>query len=312
MPLVRINARGADPVLHGSGECALDAISAATPGQGPIILMLHGYKFQPGHPVHCPHGHILALDDANPCPKAVSWPARLGFGPQDTEAGLGIAFGWSARGSLRSVYDRATTTGLALARVIRTLRAAAPVRPIHAIGHSMGARVILQALPHLARGDLDRLVLLAGAEYRSVAETMLDTPAGRSASVINVTSRENDLFDFLFERLVPAPRRGDAALGAGLTPGDGRLTLPIDHPGLLDMLARRGIVIDPPQAVICHWSAYRRRGVFDLYDTLLRRPEALPLATLAAALPDTGAPRWSRLRAGLAARTALAPPLRAA
>jgi len=176
----------------------------------------------------------------------------------------------------------------------------------------MGARVILQALPHLDRGDLSRLVLLAGAEYRSVAEAMLDTPAGRAAATINVTSRENDLFDFLFERLVPAPRRGDAALGAGLTPGEGRLTLPIDNPGLLDWLARRGIAVDPPQTVVCHWSAYRRAGVFGLYDTLLRRPETLPLATLAAALPMAGAPRWSRLRARLSARTAFAPPLRAA
>lgn len=312
MPVIRINAQGADPVLHGTGACALSALSDAAEGSGPIIVMLHGYKFLPGHPVHCPHGHILSLDDANPCPKAVSWPVRLGFGAGDPDEGLGIAFGWHARGSLRAVYDRATDAGVALARVIRALRTVAPARPVHAIGHSMGARVILQSLAHLERGDLSRLVLLAGAEYRSTAEAMLDTPAGRACAVINVTSRENDLFDFLFERLVPAPRRGDAALGAGLMPAEGRLTLPIDNTGLLDWLARRGIALAPPQTVVCHWSAYRRAGVFDLYDTLLRRPEALPLATLAAAVPDTNAPRWSRLRARLGARLVWAPPLRAA
>lgn len=303
VPLIRVNARGRDPVLPGTGGCALPWLAEAAAGTGPIILMLHGYKFHPGHPVHCPHGHIFAPQDGNPCPKAVSWPARLGYGRGDPDEGLAVAFGWAARGRLRTVYDSAAEAGFALAKAVRTLRAAAPTRPIHAMGHSMGARVILQALPHLARGDLGRLVLLAGAEYRSAAETALDTPAGRSAEVINVTSRENDLFDFMFERLVPAPRPGDAALGAGLTPSDTRLTLPIDNPGLLDLLARRGIAIEPPHAVICHWSAYRRAGVFDLYETLFRRPEVLPLATLATALPQADTPRWSRLRARLGART---------
>ncbi len=303
-------------MLHGTGGCPLDALAAAAQGAGPVILMLHGFKFLPGDPVHCPHGHILALDDANPCPKSVSWPLRLGFGAGDADEGLAVAFGWSARGLPGQVYHRAAEAGVALARTIRMIRATAPDRPIHAIGHSMGARVILQALPHLEPGDLTRALLLAAAEYRSVADTMLDTPAGRSAEVINVTSRENDLFDFLFERIVPAPRRGDVALGAGLTPGDGRLTLPIDNPGLLGLLARRGIAVDAPRAMVCHWSPYRRAGVFDLYSALLRRPEALPLSALAAALPTTHAPRWSRLRAGLAprlpARTGFAPPLHTA
>lgn len=328
MPLIRINARGHDPVLHGEGLCALPWVAEAAQGRGPVILMLHGYKFQPGHPVHCPHGHILAEQDSNPCPKAVSWPVRLGFATGAADEGLGIAFGWAARGRLRDVYGRAPAAGHALAQVVRTLRAAAPERPIHAIGHSMGARVILQAMPHLARGDLERVVLLAAAEYRSVAQAMLATPAGQGSTVINVTTRENALFDFLFERIVPAPFHGDRALGAGLgtrlgsgagpdpSPSDRHLTLPIDDPALLDALARRGMAVAPPQAAVCHWSAYRRDGIMKLYATLLRHPEAWPLAQLAAALPPPGAPRGARPApqggARALARAIWTPPLRVA
>ncbi|MBL0900417.1 MAG: alpha/beta hydrolase, partial [Reyranella sp.] len=72
-------------------------------------------------------------------------------------------------------------------------------RGVQVIAHSMGARVALAALPQVAPGQITRLILLAAAETRGRALAALDSPAGRSVEVINVTTRENDLFDACFE-----------------------------------------------------------------------------------------------------------------
>ncbi|MFD1509948.1 DUF726 domain-containing protein [Lacimonas salitolerans] len=288
MTLLRINAG-----LTGLADMPdLDALAA---GDGPVVILTHGYKFQPGHPVHCPHSHILSLDDA-PCPKAVSWPRALGVGQGAGQNDVAaVAFGWPARGTIWAAWQRAEMAGAQLAQVITAIRAAAPHRPVHALAHSLGARVVLSALHHLAPGALGRIILLAGAEYAGNAAAALDTPAGRRAEVINITSRENDLFDFLLERLVAPPVRGDWTIGQRMDIRANVLSLQLDAPRTLSALAMRGFAIAPPAARICHWSVYRRAGVFELYRALLLRPETLPLAHLRAALPEAPAPRWSRL-----------------
>ena len=53
------------------------------------------------------------------------------------------------------------------------LRRIAPHRPVRAIAHSLGARVVLSALPHLTAGDLDRAVLLSPAEFAGPAAARL-------------------------------------------------------------------------------------------------------------------------------------------
>jgi pimeloyl-ACP methyl ester carboxylesterase len=166
---------------------------------------------------------------------------------------------------------------------------------VHAVAHSLGARVVLQALPHLPAGAVGRLILLAGAEFGGRAAEALDTPAGRCAEVINVTSRENDLFDFLLECLIPPPVRGNRSLGLALPSGPGVLNLQMDHPGTLAALRGAGFEIGAPMTRICHWSPYTRPGALAMYDRLLREAAQLPLAQLRAALPDGPTPRWSRL-----------------
>lgn len=274
-----------------TGLADMPDLGALARGSGPVLILTHGYKFEPGHPVHCPHSHILSPDDA-PCPKAVSWPRALGVGQQDVAA---VAFGWPARGTIWTAWQRAQEAGAQLAHVITAIRAAAPHRPVHALAHSLGARVVLSALHHLDPGALGRIILLAGAEYAGNAARALDTPAGRRAEVINITSRENDLFDFLLERLIAPPVRGDWTIGQRLGARANVLSLQLDAPRTLSALAMRGFAIAPAAARICHWSVYRRVGVFDLYRALLLRPETLPLAHLRAALPEAPAPRWSRL-----------------
>jgi len=98
MALIRINAEGRKPVLHGTDAPLSPVLNRALETTGPITVMLHGYKFQPNSANYCPHAHIFAPIDAA-CTKAVSWPDRLGFLSQSENSGVGIAFGWQARGT---------------------------------------------------------------------------------------------------------------------------------------------------------------------------------------------------------------------
>lgn len=295
MPLIHVNTGPTGPVLHdGAGDPAR-ALPGLLQGRGPVILMVHGFKYAPNHATECPHDHIFSLSPERACFKVRSWPGGLGFGSGSPEEGLGIGFGWHARGNIWRAYAAAAQAGVQLADLVMMIRAVSPDRPIHAVAHSLGARVVLSALAHLPEGALHRLILLAGAEFGQRATEALATPAGRAAEVINITSRENDFYDFLLECLIPAPRRGDRSLGLALPTGPNVLNLQMDHPGTLAVLARAGFVIAPPAARVCHWSPYTRPGVFGLYNSLLRRGPDLPLSALRAALPCVSEPRWSRL-----------------
>jgi len=299
MPLIHVNAGPDGPELHDRPGALQDhlpgMLAPMLSGDGPVIVMVHGFKYAPYHPRECPHRQILSMDPTRDCFKVVSWPRGLGFGRGSADEGLGIGFGWSARGTLRQAYGEAARAGDGLARLIAMIRRIAPGRPVHAVAHSLGARVVLQALPHLPAGAVGRLILLAGAEFGGRAAEALDTPAGRCAEVINVTSRENDLFDFLLECLIPPPARGNRSLGLALPSGPGVLNLQMDHPGTLAALRGAGFEIGAPMTRICHWSPYTRPGALAMYDRLLREAAQLPLAQLRAALPDGPTPRWSRL-----------------
>jgi alpha-beta hydrolase superfamily lysophospholipase len=110
------------------------------------------------------------------------------------------------------MHARANEAAFSLANLIRFIRRCTENRPIHIIAHSLGAKVALSVLAHLAPGDVGRMILLTGASHRADALRMLGSPAGRTVEVLNVTTRENDLFDLAFEQLVP----GDGAIGRGL------------------------------------------------------------------------------------------------
>jgi hypothetical protein len=135
---------------------------------------------------------------------------------------------------------------------------------------------------------------MTGAAYRSSARDALTSAAGRAALLINVTSRENDLFDFLYECLIPRPERGDRAIGAGIE-AENAVTLQLDNPETLAALARMGHPLDAPRKRICHWSSYTRPGVLRLYNDVLRRPDHWTLKALKHAEHPRAQPRWSRL-----------------
>ena len=296
MPFVRINACGATPLLHGSNRAPEQALARESATDGPVIVMIHGYKYRPGVPRHCPHLTILAAHAGGMARHSPGWPRQLGFGTGHAGEGLGIALGWNGRGSLRTAQRSALSAGQALAQVVRILHRQRPDRPVHLLAHSLGVEVALEALHHLPTGAIGRIVALTGAAYRSRATAALATPAGRSAELVNVTSRENDPLDFLFERLTPAPMSGDAPMGRGLD-APNAVTLQLDCPSTLAHLARLGAPIGSPERRICHWSSYTRTGVLRFYNDLMRRPGQWPLPLLRHGLPDQPAPRWSRLLA---------------
>lgn len=288
MPVVRIDGESAL-----SGELA--GIVRALPAHAPVIVMIHGYRYSPAAP-HCdPHRHILSLDPDRSQRRALSWPRALGFGTGRDDEGLAVAFGWEARGTLGGAYARAGDVGRGAARLIGQLADTAG-RPVALIGHSLGARVALQALHHADPGSIGRIVLLAGAEFRDTAALALDSLAGRRAEVLNVTSRENDLFDLAMELWLDLGRR--QALGFGLArPAGNWLDVQIDDGATLATLEGLGFAVERRPLRLSHWTPYLRGGLFDFYRTALAQPWALSLPMLRARLPGRIQPRWSRLLA---------------
>ncbi|MGQ0566641.1 MAG: hypothetical protein ACT4OK_16455 [Gemmobacter sp.] len=286
MTVIAVNAAGSLPTV----SAPLDRLIATLPPGAPITILLHGYRYNPANATKDPHRSIFAAAPARRDGRTLSWSRRLGL----TGARIGIGFGWQADGHLWAAHAEAARAGQALSILIKGLRDAG-AGPVGLIGHSLGGRVALQALPHLAAGDVGRIVLLSAAEFRGAAEAALSTPAGRTAEVLNVTSRENDLFDKAFELLIgSAPGPEGRTLGAGLSARNA-VTLQIDGAQHRAGLRALGFPTAAPMRRICHWSAYMRPGLFPLYRAFLHRPETLTLSALRAALPAETAPRWSRL-----------------
>lgn len=261
-----------------------------------VTIMIHGFRFSPWDDQNTPHSHILSLDPRRDCWKAVSWPRHLHLGRAD--AGLGIGFGWHARGSLTRVAARAFGVGSTLAGFIRDIKAERGDLHVNIMAHSLGARVALSALAELARGDVDRLILLSGAEYRSIAVAALRSPAGRATQMLNVTSGENTLFDAIFRLGVPAPSLSDWPLSGGVSAVPGWTDLRVDCPETLAVLRAHGIRTRASATRVCHWSTYLRPGLFRLYRDVFdpARPDLLPRLAAALPRPAAAAPRGRAAR----------------
>jgi len=256
-------------------DATLRAALAALPAAAPIVVLIHGFRFDPASPAHDPHRHVLALNPGRTCWKAVSWPRHLGL---VGDRGLAVAFGWQARGTIWTAHRRAAAAGARLARLIEALGRAAPGRPVQVFAHSLGARVALTALPRLAPGRVGRIVLIAAAAFAAESRRAMTSPAGRTAEVINVTGAENRPFDLLLRAALPL--RGPT-LGCGIGTLPNWLDLPLDDPATLAQLRRMGgWRIRPPAARVCHWSGYLRPGIFRLHRALLTDPEGTPLSLL--------------------------------
>jgi hypothetical protein len=285
-------------------EAAIRAGLADLPPGAPVVVMVHGKGYRPGDARNCPH-RLLFSDSYSPGRgRYVSWARRLGLAGARGDRGLAVGFGWDSLADIWTATRAADRAAPELGRLITLIRRAAPDRPVDLIGHSLGVRVMLGALPLLHAGAVGRMILLAGAEFADRARAALTTPAGAAAEVVNVLSRENDLFDWLFETAL-APLGGWRALGAGLGDLPNAVDVQIDGRAARRNLARLGFRLAEPRLRICHWSVYLRPGVFPFYRALLNRRAELTLPALRAALASPVDPRWTRLRA----RVTLAKPL---
>lgn len=294
MPLIQINAVAdlPSPTNGGDLETVLARALADLPANAPLVVMIHGFKFSPGAGARCPHRHILSFRPDTHDPRAVSWPRHLGFSGTRAETGLAIAFGWQATGNIWRAYRKAVQAGTALAALADAVDAHCPGRRVDVIAHSLGARVALGALPQLRNGQIGRMVLMTPAETGQVAQAALTAPQARGCEILNITSRENDLFDFMLETAVA--RRGQHSLGQGLGHRHPNwLDLQIDNPATLAALARQGLQIAPPVKKICHWSPFLRPGMFGLYRAFLHG--GLPMENLRTCQTQCPEPRWSRL-----------------
>ena len=283
-----------------SGIIDLRAVGALPahppPKDQPIAVMIHGFGYAPGSSYDDPHKSLFC-PVRRPCTdRAISWPWHLGF---TTPNGRGQVFGlgWPAKGTLWQAWNRAENSGIALAQRLADLSNWAD-RPIDLIGHSLGARVALAAVAHAQPGTVGRVLLMTSCEYRATALAAATSAAGQSAEFINISSRENDLYDFLTECLVSPPQRGDVMLGSGFS---GKLPnwldLQIDKPEVLAALRRLGHRVAKPSLRICHWSAYLRPGMMPFYRHVLHQRVQMPL--LRSAIPQTTDPRWARLAPSL-------------
>ena len=297
MPVVSISL--IENVLRDmQGQPAWPSVSSAlaTLARGaPVIILLHGFKYAPGDAAHCPHDHILSPTPSGANKRSVSWPRHLGYGRGDPKEGLCIAVGWPARGSFRTARRRAAETGERLAELISMI--SATHGPSHLLAHSLGAEVALTALGRAGPDSVGRIVLMAAAARQSSAQSALDSPAGKSAEVVNVTSRENRLFDLMYRVASLAPGRSGRTLGAGLGAArTGWVDLAIDAPLTRAHMAELGHRIPAPTRRVCHWWGYLRPGLFGLYRALLRGDGALTLADLRPPAPHMTLPRPLPLR----------------
>lgn len=287
----------------------LGSLLARIPGDAPIVILVHGYKFNPADPDADPNRSLYAFEPDPPCWKVRSWPAGLGFADDAGETGLAIGFGWPAcephlpnllrhgRTGFARVYDRAGDIGRWLAMLIAAVQQIAPGRPVDILAHSLGARVALSALPHLAQAP-GRVILLGAAEFDARVQEVLESlPCPLPPQIYNVTARANDIYDFAFETFAPRRSWGDRALGHGLPiERPCWFDLQLDRPEVTAWINRRGIRLTAPDARLCHWAFYTRGGALSVYKAILWRHPGWDIASLRA-VPALAVqePRWSRL-----------------
>lgn len=332
MAMLRLAAVGKTPLIFdpdaGAEAAAFDieAAKAAAPAlrkTQPLVVMVHGYKFDPflANAAN-PHDYLYHFDPdravSDRWQRPASWPLGLGFRERDPWGvhGLPVGFAWSSRpnqriGAFCRAYQEAAVAGRALLYTLEVLAEAYPRRDIDIFVHSLGARVALTALRVAARrGRVDllerigRVLLLGPAELVGVArETMQaidDAALARRLEIYSIVARENDFFDVLVERFAPRIEGvqpicvGSHGMGEDF---EGWLDLQLDSPALKDWLEARGVVIGggPPRRV-CHWGVYNRPGALDFYAGILRDRACWSIdAMRAAGVPTEQEQRWARL-----------------
>ncbi|WP_161860851.1 alpha/beta hydrolase [Algicella marina] len=292
MGLLGLSLRAGNLVCADGSAAAtrLRAVLSELPPSAPLVIMLHGYRFTPDDPYRDPHRLIFAMEPERKHWKLVSWPRGLGFSGAGYRDGLAIGFAWpgsSATGLGRfaiahtgfaDAYARAATSGTALAGLLERIADIAPTRKVDILAHSLGARVALQAMRSSDVGNIGRVMLMGGAEFRETALDCLANYRG-APEIYNITARSNLFYDHLFRRF--APGVGGPALGEGLQTSQTRcVDIDLDCPRTGTALRQRGFPLERGDAAICHWNFYLRRGALPLYGAIFRQRHSFRPADL--------------------------------
>ena len=276
---LRLTADGAY-LADSAGASALyqlDEALAKTPASAPVVILVHGFRFDYSRPITDPNRMIYALEPQVSGRKVASWPKGLGFQGSDPDEGLCIGFAWAAmpkRRVLRATgfpqaYEQAENVGASLGQLLDHIDRQHAHRRVDIFAHSLGVRVALQAVKYTTARP-GRVILLGAAEY---THTALEAVAAASPEIAyyNFTSRENDFYDFLFETFAPSPSLPARALGTGLAnPPRNWIDLQLDDPAIDPLLKRRNITVSGRPARASHWGFYTRDGVMAIYRDILR------------------------------------------
>ncbi len=283
---------------------------AALPDKRPIVIMVHGYGHHPLMPSADPTHHIFAPDVAAHSAHKISWPMAMGFGEGACHQGLCLTYSWPGRIEIQTsfwqrlnrfstIYNRCEVAACSLAQLIICLNEITPDRPVNLLAHSLGARTALLALTHLPRNTVSRLVLMGAAVYVSEAQAIMRSPlAAQTAHVLNVTARENRIYDILFEAIAPRQNVCDASLGQGWPDAPANWTeMQLDNPETGRILARHGVGLGGGSKLFSHCGFYDRPGMMTFYRRLLADPDPICLETLSLELQQVLAqPRYAAVR----------------
>ena len=324
MAVLRVNA-AADGSIPAPGTLSnwresLQTAIARLPQDAPVTVLVHGYRYtwRPlrGLARHDPHRLLYLLDDLAPTarkrPRTANWPRALGFSERELEDGLCIALGWEARhwrpglDCFARVHRTAERTAAALVTLVRIVAETDPRRRVDCLCHSLGARVVLQAIRRAPDLPVARAVLLGGAEYSAEARDAVEAQdrVGGRTEFYHIIARANDLYDGLFQLFAPRPPcPGDVPLGVrGLGLQHLRwLDVQLDHPETRGWLTRQGLAPGRPPERVSHWGFYADPGAMAFYRAILRDRRRWSIGAMRARrLPDAIEPRWSRLLPAIA------------
>ena len=275
MKVARINSLSGSPLSEQIAELEAQLSLQETPSA--FVIMIHGYKFDSTQRHHCPHATMFNPSAVEQDYRTLSWPDAFHMAPAGSCA---IGFSWPARGRLKSVYHLAARAGVELGQLIKALRSNYPKTPIHLMAHSMGARVVLRAFHTLGAGNIERAILMFPAEYEVPSEAALNTDAGQTCEILTIASRENAFYEYLFSWMNLAGHQMGRAFGGYQPSRTNHVTVWIDRKEIIDALHSMDIQVGTRKRRLCHWSAYTRTGIFNLYARWLFHPRQLPITTL--------------------------------
>ena len=172
------------PLEHYLGKALTveDANPPDNPSDGPLVVLVNGFQYDPSracfdpphHPKadnpHCRIYHFQEHDqEIEMRHHSTGWPRGLEFVESDGGAnGLAIGFGWdsdpSPIGSLLKhglnhyavAYQRAEDAAWHLVALLDQIVRLRPERPINLFCHSLGSRVVVRAIARAADRDLPK------------------------------------------------------------------------------------------------------------------------------------------------------------